>query len=176
MARTDRSRSGEHIADEKQADGSSLAFRSPRVALTQLSSGERRARIVARCIPPSPRASEPRELPMLTEATTPPLDLLLVGGTVVDPSQGLHARKDVGLAQGRVALVEDSIPTARARQVVDCSGLIVTPGLVDLHVHVYEGASHYGIDVDSTCLATGATRVPDLRSAGAWTLSAFRWS
>ena len=111
---------------------------------------------------------------MLTEATTPPLDLLLVGGTVVDPSQGLHARKDVGLAQGRVALVEDSIPQARARQVVDCSGLIVTPRLVDLHVHVYEGASHYGIEVDSTCLATGATTVLDLGSAGAWTFSGFR--
>lgn len=111
---------------------------------------------------------------MLTEAETPPLDLLLVGGTVVDPSQGLHARKDVGLAQGRVALVEDAIPTARARQVVDLGGLIVTPGLVDLHVHVYEGASHYGIDVDATCLATGATTVLDLGSAGAWTFSGFR--
>jgi dihydroorotase len=111
---------------------------------------------------------------MLTEATTPPLDLLLTGGTVVDPSQGLHARKDLGLAQGRVVLVEDAIPTGRARQVVDCSGLIVTPGLVDLHVHVYEGASHYGIEVDSTCLATGATTVLDLGSSGAWTFSGFR--
>jgi dihydroorotase len=96
----------------------------------------------------------------LTEATTLPLDLLLTGSTVVDPSQGLHARKEIGIAQGRIALVEDSIPTARARQAVDCSGLIVTPGLVDLHVHVYEGASHYGIEVDSTC--------------GAWTFAGFR--
>lgn len=113
---------------------------------------------------------------MLTEATTPPLDLLLTGGTVVDPGQGLHAQKDVGLAQGRVVLVEDAIPRARARQVFDVSGLLVTPGLVDLHVHVYEGASHYGIDVDSTCLATGATTVLDLGSAGAWTFSGFRRS
>jgi len=111
---------------------------------------------------------------MLTEAETPPLDLLLTGGTVVDPSQDLHARKDVGLAQGRVTLVEDASPTARARQVVDVSGLIVTPGLVDLHVHVYEGASHYGIEVDSTCLATGATTVLDLGSSGAWTFNGFR--
>jgi dihydroorotase len=114
--------------------------------------------------------------PMLTEATTPPLDLLLTGGTVVDPRQGLHAQKDIGIAQGRIALVEDRIPTARAREVVDCSGLIVTPGLVDLHVHVYEGASHYGIEVDSTCLQTGATTVLDLGSAGAWTFSGFRRS
>src|SRR4051794_36188105 len=112
--------------------------------------------------------------PMLTEATTPPLDLLLVGGTVVDPSQGLHERKAIGIAQGRIVLVEDSIPQARARRVVDCSGLIVTPGLVDLHVHVYEGASHYGIDVDATCLMTGATTVLDLGSAGAWAFSGVR--
>jgi dihydroorotase len=111
---------------------------------------------------------------MLTEAETPPLDLLLAGGTVVDPSQSLHARKDVGISQGRIALVEDSIPIARARRVVDCHDLIVTPGLVDLHVHVYEGASHYGIEVDSTCLATGATTVLDLGSAGAWTFAGFR--
>jgi len=113
---------------------------------------------------------------MLTEATTPPLDLLLTGGTVVDPSQGLRAKKEVGLAQGRVVLVEDMIPRARARRVIDCSGLLVTPGLVDLHVHVYQGASHYGIEVDSTCLATGATTVLDLGSAGAWTFSGFRRS
>ena len=112
----------------------------------------------------------------LTEATTPPLDLLLVGGTVIDPSQCLHATKEIGIAQGRIVLVEDSIPRARARQLVDCSGLIVTPGLVDLQVHVYEGASHYGIDVDATCLATGATTVLDLGSAGAWTFSGFRRS
>lgn len=113
---------------------------------------------------------------MLTEATTPPLDLLLTGGTVVDPSQGLHAQKEIGLAQGRVVLVEDAIPRSRARRVLDCSGLLVTPGLVDLHVHVYEGASHYGIDADATCLATGATTVLDLGSAGAWTFSGFRRS
>ena len=111
---------------------------------------------------------------MLTEAETPPLDLLLTGGTLVDPSQNLHARKEIGIAQGRVMLVEDSIPRSRARQVVDCSDLIVTPGLVDLHVHVYEGASHYGIEVDSTCLATGATTVLDLGSSGAWTFNGFR--
>ena len=52
----------------------------------------------------------------------------------------------------------------------------MTPGLVDLHVHVYEGASHYGIEVDSTCLQTGATTVLDLGSAGAWTFAGFRRS
>ncbi|MGE3269546.1 MAG: amidohydrolase/deacetylase family metallohydrolase [Chloroflexota bacterium] len=114
--------------------------------------------------------------PPLTEATTPPLDLLLTGGTVVDPSQGLHAKRDIGIAQGRITLVEEYIPTARAQTVVDCSGLIVTPGLVDLHVHVYEGASHYGIDVDKTSLPTGATTVLDFGSAGAWTFSGFRRS
>jgi hypothetical protein len=98
-------------------------------------------------------------LSMLTEATTTPLDLLLTGGTVVDPSQGLHAQKDIGIAQGRIAFLEDKIPVARARQVIDCSSLIVTPRLVDLHDHAYDGASHYGIQVASTYLQTGATTV-----------------
>ena len=101
-------------------------------------------------------------------------DLLLKGGTVVDPSQGLHGRKDVALAGGLVAAIEDDIPTTAAGETLDVAGLIVTPGLVDLHVHVYEGVSHYGIDVDSTCLATGATTVLDLGSAGAQTFPGFR--
>lgn len=100
--------------------------------------------------------------------------MLLKGGTVVDPSQGLHVRKDLGLANGLVARVDDDIPVATARETLDMSGLIVAPGLVDLHVHVYEGVSHYGIDVDSTCLATGATTVLDLGSAGAQTFPGFR--
>ena len=90
------------------------------------------------------------------------LDLLLIGGTVIDPSQDLHAPKEIGIAQGRIVLLEDSIPRARARRVVDCSGLIVTPGLVDLHVHVYEGASHYGIEVTFTHENVPASLPPDL--------------
>ena len=112
--------------------------------------------------------------PQSSEAGPVRYDLLLKGGTVVDPSQGLHARKDVAIAGGRVAAIEDDVPTVAARETLDVTGLIVTPGLVDLHVHVFEGVSHYGIDVDSTCLATGATTVLDFGSAGAQTFPGFR--
>ena len=69
-------------------------------------------------------------------------DLLIKSGTVVDPSQGLNARKDIALTAGKVAAVEDSIPADQAMEVLDATGLIVTPGLIDLHVHAYWGSVH----------------------------------
>ena len=100
-------------------------------------------------------------------------DLLVKGGTVVDPSQGLHAVRDVALRNGKVAAVEPSI-AGEAGEVVDASGLIVAPGLLDLHVHVFWGVSHFGIDPDMTSLARGATTIVDAGSAGAATFPAFR--
>ena len=66
-------------------------------------------------------------------------DLLIKGGTVVDPSQGLNAVRDVALSEGKVAAVEESIAESQAGEVVDAKGLIVTPGLVDLHVRLVGG-------------------------------------
>ena len=71
------------------------------------------------------------------EETTVKYDLLIKGGTVVDPSQELNAVRDVALDLGKVATVGDAIPADSAREVVDARGLIVTPGLIDLHVHSY---------------------------------------
>src|SRR5262245_26487077 len=88
-------------------------------------------------------------------------DLLVKGGTLVDPAQRLNARRDVAFANGMVAAVEAEIPAEDATAVIDAAGQLVTPGLVDLHVHVFEGVSHYGIQPDPTCLATGATTVVD---------------
>ena len=101
-------------------------------------------------------------------------DLLIKGGTVVDPSQGLHAVRDVALRNGKVAAVEASIGDHEAREAVDASGLIVAPGLLDLHVHVFWGVSHFGVDPDMTSLAKGATTIVDAGSAGAATFPAFR--
>ncbi|MCY3761271.1 MAG: amidohydrolase/deacetylase family metallohydrolase, partial [Gemmatimonadetes bacterium] len=94
-------------------------------------------------------------------------DLLIKGGTLVDPAGGIHGRKDVAFAGGRVVEVADDLPAGEAREVVDAAGLVLTPGLIDLHVHVFPGVSHYGIEPDSTCLARGATTVVDAGSAGA---------
>jgi dihydroorotase len=100
--------------------------------------------------------------------------LLIQGGTLIDPAQGVHAKRDVAFAQGMVAEVGESLPSAEAERVIDASGRLVTPGLVDLHVHVYPGVSHFGIDPDPTCLAHGATTVVDAGSAGADTFAGFR--
>ena len=100
-------------------------------------------------------------------------DLLIKGGTVVDPGQGLNAIRDVALSDGRVAAIEEGIPERLAGEVLDASGLIVTPGLMDLHVHVFLGVSHYGIEPDPGNIARGVTTALDVGSAGARTFPAF---
>ena len=106
---------------------------------------------------------------------TPPLyDLVIRGGTVIDPAQGLHAPLDVAFAGGRVAALAADIPATQGVETLDASGRLVTPGLVDLHVHAYWGVSHYGIDPDPNFVARGATTVVDAGSAGAATFDAFR--
>ena len=101
-------------------------------------------------------------------------DLLIRGGTVVDPSQGLAARRDMAMAGGKVAAVEPEIDAVEAAEALDAEGLIVTPGLVDLHVHAYWGASTYGVDPDVSNAAKGVTTALDAGSAGALTFGAFR--
>ena len=104
----------------------------------------------------------------------PDYDLLLSGGTLIDPAQAIHGAQDVAFAGGRVAAVAERIDPASARQVVDCTGHIVAPGLIDLHVHVFPGVSHYGIDPDVHCIAKGVTTAMDAGSAGADTFPGFR--
>ena len=67
----------------------------------------------------------------------PQYDLLLTGGHVVDAKNQLSAVRDVAIQNGRIAEVSSHIDPAKAAKVVDVSGLYVTPGLVDIHVHVY---------------------------------------
>jgi dihydroorotase len=101
-------------------------------------------------------------------------DLLIKGGELIDPAQKIHAKRDVGFAGGLVAAVGDDLPREDARHVLDSGGLIVTPGMIDLHVHIFAGVSHYGIEPDPTCLAKGATTVVDAGSAGADTFPGLR--
>jgi dihydroorotase len=100
--------------------------------------------------------------------------MLIRGGTVVDPGQGLHATRDLRLADGRVAELGTALASRPGEEVVEAGGLLVLPGLIDLHVHVFWGASHYGIEPDPHCLASGTTTVADAGSAGAHTFPAFR--
>ena len=101
-------------------------------------------------------------------------DLLLKGGTLVDPAQQLHAVQDVAFTDGKVAAVGADLSADQARQTLDVAGRVVSPGLIDLHVHVYWGVSHFGVEPDPTCIARGVTTVVDAGSAGADTFPGFR--
>jgi dihydroorotase len=104
-------------------------------------------------------------------ALAQPYDLLLRGGRVVDPANGIDGPMDVAVAGGRIAAVAANIPAAQARRVIDVSGKFVVPGLVDLHVHVfgYEGK----LDPDETSLPAGATTVVDAGGSGWRTFDEF---
>ena len=113
----------------------------------------------------------------LLTAQKPPAasyDLLVKGGRVVDPGQKLSEECDVAISGGKIARVAKNIPETEAREVLDARGKIVTPGLVDIHVHVYDGVTPLGIPADPNCVAKGVTSVVDAGSAGAHTFPGFR--
>ncbi len=101
-------------------------------------------------------------------------DTIIHEGMMVDPLQGMHEVTDVAIKEGLVAKVERGLSEDDAVEVVDATDKIVCPGFVDLHVHVYEGVSHYGINADEHCLKMGSTTVLDAGSAGADTFMGFR--
>ena len=101
------------------------------------------------------------------------MELILRGGRVIDPSQGLDGIRDVGFANGKVAAVATRLDSATS-EVRDVSGLIVTPGLIDLHTHVYWGGTSLGIDAEEFCRTSGVTTAVDTGSAGPGNFMGFR--
>lgn len=101
-------------------------------------------------------------------------DLLIRGGEVIDPSQSLRARRDIGVRWGRIAALEPSIAPDRAAQVIDASGMLVVPGLVDLHAHVYPQGSAIGLPADELVPYTATTTYVSAGDAGANNFSALR--
>jgi dihydroorotase len=100
-------------------------------------------------------------------------DLLLRGGRLIDPKNGINAPLDIAIAGGRVASVEQKIDPAEARKVIDVSGFFVAPGLVDMHVHVYASTGEKGsyagdnsVFPDGFTFRAGVTTVVDAGSAG----------
>jgi dihydroorotase len=101
-------------------------------------------------------------------------DLLIRGGEVVDPGGGKEGRLDVAIERDRIAAVDKDISPESAFHVVDAGGQIVTPGLVDLHTHVFHKITYWGIDPDPVASRTGVTTWNDAGSAGALTLPGLR--
>ena len=101
-------------------------------------------------------------------------DLILRGGRVIDPSQKLDATTDVAFAGGKVAAIGAELRAGAQTEVRDVAGLIVTPGLIDLHTHVYWGGTSLGIDAEEFCRTSGVTTSVDTGSAGPGNFAGFR--
>src|SRR3954468_18411134 len=101
-------------------------------------------------------------------------DLVIKGGEVLDPSQKLRARRDIGIRAGVVEALEPDIPAERALRVLDAGGKLVTPGLIDLHAHVYAYGSALGIPADELVPFQATTTVVSAGDAGANNSAAFR--
>ena len=101
-------------------------------------------------------------------------DIVIKNGTVIDPSQDIHEPMDVAISEGKIADVRKGINTSNARYVIDASGMIVTPGHVDLHVHCSYGIVYLAIDPEMVCLAKGTTTVLDAGSTGELNFIGFR--
>lgn len=109
-------------------------------------------------------------------------DLVLKGGHLIDPQNGIDAPKDIGIKGKVVAAVDAALPTEGAGQVIDVSGLYVTPGLVDIHIHAYATAGHRNtwagdnsILPDGFSFRTGVTTLVDTGSAGWRNFEDFRY-
>jgi dihydroorotase len=101
-------------------------------------------------------------------------DLVIKGGEVLDPSQSLRGKRDVGIRWGVVEAIEADIPAERALKTIDAKGKLVLPGLVDVHCHVYPYGSAIGIPADELVQFQGTTTVVSAGDAGVNNLAALR--
>src|SRR5207248_7765973 len=101
-------------------------------------------------------------------------DLILRGGRIIDPSQNLDQIPDIAFKDGKVNRILTHLEADAATDVRNVSGRIVTPGLIDLHTHVYWGGTSLGIDAEDYCRRSGVTTAIDTGSAGAGNFAGFR--
>ena len=94
-------------------------------------------------------------------------DLVIKGGTVVDPSQNLNAKRDLGIRFGVVELIAEDIPVGRANRVLNVAGKTVVPGLIDLHAHTFAYGSPIAIPADELVPFQGTTTTVSAGDAGA---------
>ncbi|NPV21422.1 amidohydrolase/deacetylase family metallohydrolase [Bradyrhizobium aeschynomenes] len=102
-------------------------------------------------------------------------DLLLRGGRVIDPASGIDGLKDVAIRDGRIAAVQSDILPSSARDVVDVTGQLVLPGLIDTHAHVYQYVTgRFGMNADMVGVHSGVTSLIDQGGPSCMTLPGFR--
>ncbi|MBI5280040.1 MAG: amidohydrolase/deacetylase family metallohydrolase [Candidatus Solibacter usitatus] len=117
----------------------------------------------------------------MTSRAQAPYDLLLKGGRVIDPKNSIDAPMDVAVKDGRIAAVRPQIPAGEAAKVLDVTGLVVTPGLVDIHVHLFHTtgvadawAGDNSVRPDDFSFRSGVTTMADAGSAGWRNFEQFR--
>lgn len=101
-------------------------------------------------------------------------DWIIRGGTVLDPGSGLDGPADIAVRNGEIVAIGTDLPAHEAASTIDATGLLVVPGLIDLHTHVFRGATFWGIDPDPVAARSGVTTWVDAGSAGAIGLSGLR--
>jgi len=101
-------------------------------------------------------------------------DLLLTGGTVLNPATGLRQELNLGVKDGRIAALEAKLPRAQAKRIIEVPGCYVTPGLIDFHVHSFWGVNPYGCELDALCMSTGVTTAIDAGSSGPINFKGFK--
>ena len=106
--------------------------------------------------------------------TSTDYDLVLTGGTLLDPGQGIHGRRDVAFKDGLVAAVAERIEAGPDVATVDVTGKLITPGLIDIHGHFYHGGNGSAVHPDQNCLSAGTTTGVDAGSAGFLNYQAMR--
>ena len=101
-------------------------------------------------------------------------DVILKQGLVIDPAQGIHDIRDIGISQGKIAALASEIPVNKAKKVIDVQSMLVTAGLIDIHTHVAEALMPIAATPDEAGVNSGVTAVCDAGSVGYATFNAFK--
>jgi dihydroorotase len=101
-------------------------------------------------------------------------DLLIKGADVLDPSQGLRGKRDIGIRYGLIEALAEDIPAARSNRTLTATGKLAVPGLIDLHAHVFPYGSAIGIPADELVAYQSTTTLISAGDAGANNIAAFR--
>jgi dihydroorotase len=101
-------------------------------------------------------------------------DLVVKGGLVIDPSQDIEAKRDIAITGNTITKMAKTLDPREAQQTINAKGMIVTPGLIDFHTHVYRHVKYNSVDPDTHCLRKGVTTVVDCGSAGANNFPGFK--